>query len=752
MDRVNPLHNTCARLHEDALRGIWRGYFPRDCTTVAEVVGLVPLQTRAPVEASLLWVRCRGWSDVGKCVRWFLVAGRGGWTVRWLLVFAAVVAIQLLGGGGPVSAEQPLRVDEPVTDRIDALAGEGARVREALDQLRVANGTQLFVVYVSSFDGMNGQQWSDETARRSQLGDRDVLFAVAVDDRAYGYSVAGEFPLSDSELADLAVREVEPRLAAGDWAGAAVAMADGLRTVEEAGGGGGGGGGGLAVGGLLVGVGIVGAGAFLLARRRRARVAGVGSAPAAPGRERAPSEHATIPTRELGQRANAALIEVDNAVQTSEQELGFAQASFGDEAVTGFRRALEQARGELRRAFALRQRLDDAEPEDEQTTREMLSEILRLCRSADERLDAQVEAFDRLRDLEGTVPEVMAALGPRAQEVGARLPQEEQRLESMRGRYAASALAPVIDNVQQARQRLDAAQGELTQARSALDAGSRGQAVVSTRAAEDAVAQASTLLDGIARLETDLLEAGGRIAAARAETERDLAEARAMLAAGNASDPAGLQPLIARAEAALAAAEASLGPAPGTLPDPLAALRQIDEADLVLDAALAAARDAQAQRQRAATMLEQALLAARSSFAAASDFVSTRRGAVGSEARTRLVEAQRHLEQAIALSEGDPTHALREAQHADQLAQLALQLAQSDVNQWSSPYGAGRQGGYGRGAGFDLGSLVLGGILLGGGGGFGGGFGGGGGGSGGRSPGSFGGSGTRGRRGGGGRF
>jgi hypothetical protein len=43
-------------------------------------------------------------------------------------------------------------------------------------------------------------------------------------------------------------------------------------------------------------------------------------------------------------------------VQTSEQELGFAQATFGDEAVTGFRQALEQARGELSQAFALRQR------------------------------------------------------------------------------------------------------------------------------------------------------------------------------------------------------------------------------------------------------------------------------------------------------------------------------------------------------------------------------------------------------------
>jgi hypothetical protein len=194
------------------------------------------------------------------------------------------------------------------------------------------------------------------------------------------------------------------------------------------------------VGALLVGAGIVGGGALLLSRRRRARGAAVGaaSAPGVPGPVAAPSERTATPTRELLQQANTALIEVDNAVQTSEQELGFAEASFGEEAVTGFRQALEQARGELRQAFALRQRLDDAEAEDEQTVRAILTEILQLCRSADARLDAQAEAFDRLRDLERTLPEVLAALGPRAQEVQARLPQEEQRLEVMRGRYAAA--------------------------------------------------------------------------------------------------------------------------------------------------------------------------------------------------------------------------------------------------------------------------------------------------------------------------
>ena len=102
-----------------------------------------------------------------------------------------------------------------------------------------------------------------------------------------------------------------------------------------------------------------------------------------------------------------------------------------------------------------------------------------------------------------------------------------------------------------------------------------------------------------------------------------------------------------------------------------------------------------------------------------------------------------------------PVDALREAQQADAMAQEALRLARDDVQRWSPPSGRGGT------SGIDLGSLVLGGILLGGrSGGFGGGFGGGhggghsrGGGSGGGfSPGSFGGSGTRGRRGGGGRF
>ncbi|WP_214366038.1 TPM domain-containing protein [Pseudonocardia sp. H11422] len=665
--------------------------------------------------------------------------------MRRLLIASAVALVLLvLGGATPALADPPLRLQSQVTDRVGALGGDEAQVREAVDRLRTENGTQLFVVFVSSFDGVSGEDWAEEAAGLSQLGRRDVLLAVAVDDRAYGVSVDTEYPLSNTEIDDITARDVEPRLAAGDWAGAAVAMADGLRTGAS-------GGGGPPVGVLLGGAALLGGGAYVLSRRRRRKASAGGAAGAPAGEPQADQdEFADVPTSDLAYRASADLIELDDAVQTSEQELGLAKAQFGDEAVGEFRRALDQSRADLLRAFALRQKLDDDEPEDEAAQRVLLADIVRLCRSADERLDAQSEAFDRLRDLERTAPEFIATLGPRLDEVRARVPDVTARSAVLRERYAAGALAPIADNVDQARQRLDVAATEIDEARTALTAGRRGESVVSGRAAEEAMSQAVTLLDGVARLETELAEAASRFAGARLETEQDLAEARAVLAAG---DPGGLAPLVARAEAARAAADDAAAPRDGTLPDPLTALRQLDEAGVALDQGLEAARDAQDRTRRAAAVLDQALLAARSGVTAAGDFITTRRGAVGSEARTRLAEAQRHLEQAVAWSTGDPAAALREAQHADSLAQQALQLAQSDVSRWSPPNGPFQGGG--SQSGVDLGSLILGGILLGGrgGGGFGGGFGGGGRrGGGGRSPGSFGGSGTRGRRGGGGRF
>jgi hypothetical protein len=139
--------------------------------------------------------------------------------------------------------------------------------------------------------------------------------------------------------------------------------------------------------------------------------------------------------------------------------------------------------------------------------------------------------------------------------------------------------------------------------------------------------------------------------------------------------------------------------------------------------------------------------------AAADDYLTTRRGALGAQPRTLLAEAQRQLARAEGLASTDPVAALAAAQDAARLAQSASQAARTDVDSWSS--GAGSWGGGGGSGDAFLGAL-LGGILAGGGrsrGGWGGGGRGGwGSGGGGGWGGGFGGSGSRSRRGGGGRF
>ncbi|KIF04992.1 fibrillarin, partial [Streptomyces sp. RSD-27] len=122
----------------------------------------------------------------------------------------------------------------------------------------------------------------------------------------------------------------------------------------------------------------------------------------------------------------------------------------------------------------------------------------------------------------------------------------------------------------------------------------------------------------------------------------DLADAHGLLTGAAAgSSTADLRGRIARAEAVRD--EVRRERAAGRY-DPIDALRRVEEADAALDQALAGVREQESGRRRAAALLDQAQLSARSAIGAAADYVTTSRGAVGSEARTRLAEAQRRLE------------------------------------------------------------------------------------------------------------
>ncbi|MFJ4710849.1 TPM domain-containing protein [Streptomyces sp. NPDC088785] len=676
--------------------------------------------------------------------------------LAWLLLPAA-----------PGHAEDPVTLSRTgqLTDEVNALGDRRDAAADALTALDDARGIQLYVAYVRDFSGRSARDWADATADRNRLGLDDVLLAVATHDRQYAFSVDQDSRLTDAQIQEIARTAVEPALRRNDWAGAAVGAADGIGAVVAgrpvptptvtpgaadpgAGDSGGSGAGDLVLPVIAVG----GAGAvvaFAYTRRKRHGGAPRPSAGAAPGRGGEPP----VPLPELDKRARRLLVGTDDAVRTSTEELGFATAQFGEDAVQGFRAALASAQSELTAAFALRQQLDDAFPEDDATKRRMLEEIVGRCTEAERALDAQAADFDRLRALEQNAPEALAHAERTFRELAARTTGAQETLSALGGRYAASALRTVAGHVEQAKDRLLFATTQLNQARGCVDAGEAGRGAVHLRAAEGAVDQAGTFVAAIDRLAGELAEADARLPAALTGSDTDLADARGLLeGTGQGVSTADLRGRIARVESVVGQVRAELAAGPY---DPVDALRRVEEADTALDEALGAAREREAGTARARSLLGQALLAAGSSTGAAADFVTTHRGAVGSEARTRLAEAERRLANARAAQDADPAAALAEAQQADALARQAQSLAERDVRAYGDPYGGGRGGGGTGGA--VLGGIILGGLLNGGrgagmGGGMSGGTGGFGGGGRGGGPGSFGGGGTRGRRGGGGRF
>ena len=111
--------------------------------------------------------------------------------------------------------------------------------------------------------------------------------------------------------------------------------------------------------------------------------------------------------------------------------------------------------------------------------------------------------------------------------------------------------------------------------------------------------------------------------------------------------------------------------------DPLATLETLRAANAELDASMAGARN-QAQRlDGARTALVGALVGARSQLKATMNFIDNRRGGVGTEARTRLAEAERLL--SVAEAETDPVAALDTARSSATYARDADALARFDL-------------------------------------------------------------------------
>lgn len=636
---------------------------------------------------------------------------------RWLAL-AAVVAATFAGvfAASAASATDPVTLDSGyVTDDAGVLSSaEKDAVEARLQTLSDSSSADLFVVLVDDFSSpTDSAGWADTVADRNALGSDQYLLAIAVEGRSYYISAAADGPLSDAKLDDVEDK-IQSLASQEDWDGAVILAADEIQ--------GDGGAGAMRI--FLVILAIVAVGlvlwviiALIRRSRRKAAIRERGAMPETPD----PNDpFSTLTDDQVETQAGLALVQADDAITSSREELGFAVAQFGDAATAEFTHVVEAAKVKMAEAFELKQKLDD---EIEDTVHDRRAWHIRIIRIADEIedvLDDNTEAFEALRKLEQNAPQELERVRAERAALESTLAGAAPALSALTGHYDAAALSTVADNPAQAQERAALADRSIDAAAQAIAAGKPGEAAFAIRTAEQAVAQGAQLVQAISTLGSDLATIEAQAQTLVAELQSDVTAAQQLPDADGT---------IASAAAAttqqLQSAQTDLT---GTSRNPQRAFDALSAANAQIDAAIAQGRETVDRRRRAEQMLEQTLTQAGSEIRTAREFIETRRGTVGSTARTRLSQADASLTQALSLRATSPEGALSEATRALDLARQATASASSDVSAYNTntyddsgwgggPFGGGSGGGGGSGIGGDILGGIIGGLLSGGGGG-----------------------------------
>ena len=237
-------------------------------------------------------------------------------------------------------------------------------MQQAVDKLYNDKHIRLWVVYVDTFSGQDAVSWAAEHHERlSDFGDQDALLAVATTGPG---ATRSDVPTAASPVAvdvtDVRRNDIEPALRQSDWAGAAVAAANGLNTPTSSTGAG-----DVVVRLLVVAFAVLALAILLLwlwMRRRRRKRREAEFAAAQPRRSRATrtrwpryrsTPSTTCPSRSSSTSTTRCAPATTNWLWPSRNSAPTQTAPFSH--------AVANAKTTLAQAFNVRQILDDAVPE-----------------------------------------------------------------------------------------------------------------------------------------------------------------------------------------------------------------------------------------------------------------------------------------------------------------------------------------------------------------------------------------------------
>lgn len=353
------------------------------------------------------------------------------------------------------------------------------------------------------------------------------------------------------------------------------------------------------------------------------------------------------------------LLDADDVVRASEDEIEFARAQFGPDAVASFSSAIDNARALVSRGFTLQRGNEDGS--NPVSTQEMNDFINRL-NAAMNQLVQERQSFTERRNKEANIGEQVSDLLDSIAQTRNQISQAEMDLQTLKLAYSAEAIASLIGRPDQARALLDQAE---TSAKEALAAQQSGQNAYETlEVARRALALARHQLESITQAPDQLARSSELLTAAIGSITSDISDVTRLKA-----DPVAFKPLVDSAQAAISGGHA----AQNGQGDPLAALESLRLAEASLDEALAPLRSAEERAQRAQSGIDALLSQADSEVARANQHITSHGSLVGFDARSQLSFARSALQNAHSFhNQGNDESAAAQARTAITYAQAAI--------------------------------------------------------------------------------